>query len=49
MIEIANLLVICASSDTLGIVQNFVAIVIVTEFDNFVYESMREESFRQLL
>ena len=36
-IELCNLLVICCVGDALGIVSNFVALVIVAEFDNYVY------------
>ncbi len=36
-------------SDALGIVSNFVALVIVAEFDNYVFSSMKVESFRVLI
>ena len=48
-IELCNLLVICCVGDALGIVSNFVALVIVAEFDNHVYQSMKVESFRVLI
>ena len=48
-IELGNLMVICCESDVLGIITNFVALVIVAEFDNFVFLSMKVESFRVLV
>ncbi len=48
-IELGNLMVICCVNDALGIVSNFVALVIVAEFDNYVYSSMKVESFRVLI
>ena len=49
IIEITNLLVICCFSDTLSLVSNFIALVIVAEFDNYVLASMNDETFRLLL
>lgn len=47
--EITNLIVLCACNDAVNIIFNFTAIAIVAEFDNFVFESMKNESFKELL
>jgi hypothetical protein len=49
MIEISNILVVLMTRDTLSIVGNFVALVIVSEFDEYVFASMKDENFRMLL
>lgn len=49
MIEICNLVVILASNDPINIVLNFVAICIVSEFDNLVFASMRNEHCLKML
>lgn len=45
----ANLIVLCACNDAVNIIFNFTAIAIVAEFDNFVFESLKNESFKELL
>jgi hypothetical protein len=47
--EITNLIVLCACNDAVNIIFNFTAIAIIAEFDNFVFESMKNESFKELL
>jgi hypothetical protein len=47
--EITNLIVLCAVNDAVNIIFNFTAIAIVAEFDNFVFESMKNESFKELI
>ena len=47
--EVANLIVLCACNDAVNIIFNFTAIAIVAEFDNFVFESLKNESFKELL
>ena len=47
-IELASLGVICAAIDTIDIVFNFIALAILAEFDNYVYSSMKNESFKEL-
>lgn len=49
MIEVANDLVLIMTNDTLSIIGNFVSLVIIAEFDNYVYASMKDESFRVLV
>ena len=49
MIEIANDFVLIMTVDTLSIIGNFVSLVIIAEFDNFVFESMKGETFRVLV
>jgi len=48
-IEIASIGVICAAVDTIDIVFNFIALAILAEFDDFVYSSMKNESFKELI
>jgi len=47
-VEIANIGVICGANDTISIVFNFIALAIIAEFDNYVFNSMKNESFREL-
>lgn len=49
MVECANIFVLFMTSDTISLISNFVAIVIVAEFDEFVYASMKDEPFKRLL
>ena len=49
LIETANDVVLIMTSDTLSIIGNFVSLVIIAEFDNFVFESLKGESFRILV
>lgn len=44
----ANIGVICGAPDTISIVFNFIALAIIAEFDNFVYGSLKNESFKEL-
>lgn len=48
-IEVSNMLVVLMSGDTLSIIGNFVALVIIAEFDNYVFASMQADSFMALL
>lgn len=47
-VELANIGVICAAADTIDIVFNFIALAIIAEFDNYVFGSMKNESFKEL-
>jgi hypothetical protein len=47
-VELANIGVICGASDTISIVFNFIALAIIAEFDNYVFSSMKNESFKVL-
>jgi hypothetical protein len=47
-VELANIGVICGANDTIDIVFNFIALAIIAEFDNYVYGSMKNESFKAL-
>ena len=46
--ELANIGVICGANDTISIVFNFIALAIIAEFDNYVFGSMKNESFKEL-
>ena len=39
---------LCAAGDTINIVFNFIALAIIAEFDNYVFASMKSESFKEL-
>ena len=39
---------LCAAGDTIAIVFNFIALAIIAEFDNYVFASMKSESFKEL-
>jgi len=47
-VEMANIGVICGAGDTISIVFNFIALAIIAEFDNYVFASMKNESFKEL-
>ena len=49
MTEIANMIVLCGANDPVNIVFNFTAVAIIAEFDNYIFESMKNESFKELL
>lgn len=44
----ANIGVICGANDTISIIFNFIALAIIAEFDNYVYASMKGESFKAM-
>lgn len=48
-VEIANIGVLCGANDTISVVENFIALAIIAEFDNYVFSSMKNESFRELI
>ena len=49
LIEITNMIVLCGVNDAINIIFNFTAIAVIAEFDNFVFESLKNESFKELL
>ena len=49
MVELANISVLLLTDNTIDLISNFVAIVIVAEFDSFVFHSMKDEPFKKLL
>ena len=48
-VEFVNIIIILTSFKPTNIVFNFIALAIIAEFDNFVYESLRNESMKKLL
>lgn len=48
-VEIASIGIICSSSDAISIGQNFIALFIVTDFDDIVVQSLLNESYRKML
>ena len=48
-IEITNDMVLIMTGDTLAIISNFVSLVIIASFDEMIYQSMKDESFRVLV
>ena len=47
--EISNIGVICTSIDPTELVFNFIALAIVAEFDNFIFESLKGETMKELV
>jgi hypothetical protein len=43
MIELANIMLLTATSDTISLISNFVAIIILADFDNYVFMSMADD------
>ncbi len=48
-VEVANIGVLCGANDTISIVFNFIALAIIAEFDNYVFQSMKNEKMRCLI
>ena len=48
-VEISNIGVLCCAQDPINLVFNFIALAIVAEFDNFVFESLKNESMKELV
>jgi len=48
-VELSNIGVIVAANDTISIVFNFIAVAIIAEFDNYVFDSMKNENFKRLI
>ena len=49
MTEFANVALILTATDPINCTLNFIALAIIAEFDNFVYEALRNESMKKLL
>ena len=49
MIELANVMVLLMTPDTLSLVGNFVSLVIITEFDTYVFASMKDEPMKKIV
>jgi len=48
-IEVANILVLMMTPDPLDLVSNFVSLVVITQFDELVYASMKDEPCKKLI
>ena len=48
-VEFVSLFIILQSTSTQDIVFNFVAISVISDFDNFVYSSLRNEKLKELI
>jgi hypothetical protein len=48
-IEFVNFLAILTSFTVLDVVMNFLALVVISEFDDFFYCSLRDEPLKELL
>ena len=48
-VETVNMLVILQSDTTQDVVFNFIAVAIISDFDNFVFNSLRNEPLKQLV
>ena len=44
-VELVSILVICAANSIVDVAMNFIALAIIADFDDFVFVSMRNESF----
>ena len=49
LVELVNMVVIVTQSDVINITFDFIALAIIAEFDNYVYESLKNESFKELI
>ena len=47
--ECCNIVVICVAFYPVAIVLNFIAIAVISEFDNYVYASMRNECMKKII
>lgn len=48
-VELASIGIVVAAPDTIDIIFNFISLVILAQFDDYVYTSMKNESFKKLL
>ena len=48
-IEVASIGVICAAIDTIDMIFNFIALAILADFGIYVYQSMKNESFQEMI
>ena len=48
-VELSNIGVILGANDTISIVFNFIAVAIIAEFDNYVFDSMKNENFKHIV
>jgi riboflavin transporter FmnP len=48
-IEIVSIGIICSATDPITIIMNFISLAIVVDFDTFVYRSIKNESFKELI
>ena len=49
MVESVNMLVILQSMTTKDVVFNFIAVAIISNFDDFVFNSLRNEPLKELV
>lgn len=49
LVEILNIIAILEANNVFDIVLNFIALAILSEFDDFVYGAIRNEKFKELL
>ena len=49
LVETLNIIAIMEAKTVFDIVLNFVSMVIISEFDNFIYGSLRNEKLKTLL
>ena len=47
--EVVNFLVLISSKDVIQIVINFMGLVVITEFEEFLSESIRDENVKKFL
>lgn len=45
----ASIGIVVAAIDTIDIIFNFISLVIIAQFDDYVFTSMKNESFKKLL
>ena len=48
-VESISLMIIFTSTSVSDVVQNFIALAIIDEFDVFIYEALRNDTFKKLL
>jgi hypothetical protein len=48
-VELSNIGVILGANDTISIVFNFIAVAIIAEFDNYVFDSLESETFKHII
>ena len=48
-VAISNLIIICIATYPVEVVMNFISVAVISEFDNYVYDSMRNEYMKKLV
>ena len=49
LVEYVNLIILMTNETVLDIVMNFLALVVISEFDDFLFSTLRQDPFTELV